>query len=108
MLLCKITNAFLCLEQEDFVPVQDMVVLLNSETLQQQCINIGIVNDVILEDTEVFSVSLSSEDSAITLNPDLTSVSITDNDGELYYETPSAHSSHDRSHLQITKDWFKL
>ena len=46
------------------------------------CTTINIINDVILEDSETFSVQLTATDQAVILNPSSATVSIIDNDGE--------------------------
>jgi len=46
------------------------------------CTAINIINDVILEDSETFSVQLTATDQAVILNPSSATVSIIDNDGE--------------------------
>ena len=48
---------------------------------------VPIINDDILEDTESFTASLTTSDSAVTLNPDLARVDIFEdpNDGNNIY-----------------------
>ena len=50
----------------------------------RQCVTVPIINDDILEGTESFTASLTTSDSAVTLNPDLAWVDIFDdpNDGK--------------------------
>ena len=45
-----------------------------------QCVEIPIMDDVILENDESFSVSLSTTDGAVNILQDQTVVTITDND----------------------------
>ena len=47
---------------------------------QQQCVNISILSDVIVEDTEDFYAALSTMDSAVVLTPDRARIEIIDND----------------------------
>lgn len=47
---------------------------------QQQCINISIISDNIVEDTEIFTVLLTTNDNAVMLSPDEAEVAIIDND----------------------------
>ncbi len=44
----------------------------------RQCVTVPIINDDILEDTESFTASLTTSDSAVTLNPDLARVDISE------------------------------
>ena len=50
----------------------------------RQCVTVPIINDDNLEDTESFTASLTTSDSAVTLNPDLARVDIFEdpNDGK--------------------------
>ena len=45
---------------------------------------ISIIGDVAVEDTESFSVSLTSKDNAVTLAQSSTSVTIQDDDSKMY------------------------
>lgn len=46
----------------------------------RKCINITIIDDELVEDTEIFSLTLASEDNAVSLIPDRLTVMILDND----------------------------
>ena len=46
------------------------------------CIQITIIDDVILEDNETFSVGLSTTDQAVLLNPSSATVTILNSDSE--------------------------
>ena len=50
----------------------------------RECVTVPIINDDILEDIESFTASLTTSDSAVTLNPDLARVDIIEdpNDGK--------------------------
>ena len=47
-----------------------------------QTVMIPILGDTVLESTESFTVSLTSGDSAVTLNPSTTTVTIQDDDSK--------------------------
>ncbi len=49
-----------------------------------QCTDLSIIDNTVLEDSEVFLVTLNSSDSDVTIDPDLdqASVLIIDNDGQ--------------------------
>ena len=46
---------------------------------------ISIIDDLVLEDNETFSVLLSTEDPDVLLDPASATVTIVDNDGEIAY-----------------------
>ena len=50
----------------------------------RQCFNVTIIDDLVLEDTEIFSLILIPGDSnvPVTISPDESDVDIIDNDGE--------------------------
>ena len=50
---------------------------------QRQCADIQLVDDSILENDEIFLVSLSSSDSAVLTSPNTTSVTINNDDSKL-------------------------
>lgn len=52
-----------------------------SSSVSQQCINVSITDDAELENDEVFSVNVSTSDTAVSLNPASAMVTISDNDG---------------------------
>ena len=64
----------------DYSPVSTQ--LLFQPTATQQCRNIAIVQDNILEADETFSVQLSTTDQNVTLIPANATVIIEDNDSE--------------------------
>ena len=51
--------------------------------ITNQTVMIPILGDTVVESTESFTVSLTTGDSAITLNPSTTTVTIEDNDSKL-------------------------
>ena len=58
-----------------------MDLTFNSGTTNQT-VMIPIVGDNVVESTESFTVSLTTGDSAVTLNPSTTTVTIQDDDGD--------------------------
>ena len=50
---------------------------------KRHCVNIEIVDDLVLEDVESFNVSIvrNGLDNSISLNPEVAQINITDNDG---------------------------
>ena len=55
-----------------------------SDTTTRQCVSVDVVDDSVLEDTESLTVSLSltREQSSVSLSPPAATIFITDNDGE--------------------------
>ena len=53
-------------------------------TSLEDCTDISIINDVVFEQDEVFTVQLSTDDEQIMLSPRSASVTIQDNDGKNY------------------------
>lgn len=45
------------------------------------CVEVGIVNDTIVEENEVFSAQLNTSDQQVVLSPDSTTITILDNNG---------------------------
>ena len=65
---------------DDYTSVsQDLTFQPGSE---RQCVEVPIVNDDDLENEEQFSVTITTEEDRVTLEPDSTTVIITDDDGE--------------------------
>ena len=52
--------------------------------ISQQCANIAISDDAILENDELFSVQLTTTDQAVTLSPSSATVTIGDDDSKLF------------------------
>ena len=50
----------------------------------EQCITLSVVSDVYVENDETFSVHLSTMDPDVSLSPAYATVTILDNDGEIY------------------------
>ena len=65
----------------DFVSVENMELQFDESTLTRS-INLTIVGDITLEDSEYFFVNLSTPDNAVDLFPDTTRINILMNDGE--------------------------
>ena len=54
----------------------------NDSNQRRMCVNVAIRDDQLLESTESFTLSLVSVDaSRVELNPNMTEISITDNEG---------------------------
>ena len=53
-----------------------------SSSSNQQCVNITIVDDNVLESLETFSVTIDTSVDRVVLEPNTTVVEIVDNDGE--------------------------
>ena len=49
---------------------------------EEQCFNVTILSDVLIEDDEVFLVQLSTDDGGVVLNPEQADVVILNNDCE--------------------------
>ena len=68
---------------DDYTSVsQDLTFQPGSE---RQCVDVPIVNDDDLENEEQFSMTITTEEDRVTLEPDSTTVTITDDDGENFY-----------------------
>jgi len=78
---------FLLKAPDDYTQTTAPLTFLPGENLQ--CVNISILDDAILESNEDFSVQLNTQDTAaVTINLNSASVTITDNDGEVYQLFP--------------------
>ena len=86
----------------DFDSLQVSVLVFTPETqTQQQCISISIIDDLILEDTEMFNVLLnSSVNERVNLGSPST-VSILDNDGLLTHFVKLIHFDSVTTHIEI-------
>ena len=70
----------------DFNAVVNAPVRFSPPALTPVCIDIGIVEDVVVENTESFVVQIVQFDSAVVIgNPSMTEISIFDNDGVLLF-----------------------
>ena len=67
-------------EGEDFNPL--MSVLDFTPSVLENCVNVGVINDSVVENTEVFFVTVNSND-PVTFNLESVTVSIIDQDGML-------------------------
>ena len=67
-----------CTDGLDFTLVQMPLIFVEGTIIQ--CVEIPIMDEVILEDDECFIVSLSRTDGAVTILQDQTVVTIIDND----------------------------
>lgn len=78
---------FILKAPDDYTQTTAPLTFLPGENLQ--CANISIFDDAILESNEDFSVQLNTQDTAaVTINLNSASVTITDNDGEVYQLFP--------------------
>ena len=53
----------------------------SGSTNNTQCVDVGIVNDDILESSEFFNIILSSSDPDVVIENSMASIIIVDNDG---------------------------
>ena len=64
-------------------------------TISTQMVTVLVLDDNVVEDTEFINLTLTSEDSAVMLNPAAVRINIEDIDSELrhchYYISPSMH-----------------
>ena len=67
-----------CTDGLDFTLVQIPLIFVQGNIIQ--CVEILIMDDIILESDESFSVSLSTTDGAVNILQDQAVVTITDND----------------------------
>ena len=83
-----IENSYFCLYYNsatgDFVPITDMEIVF--EPIEQnQCVNITILNDNLLEDLETFTVFInSSNTSLLSVSQNQATVTITSEDSKLF------------------------
>jgi len=75
-------NCYLLLEPEDYLAVS-IPVIFSPDGLRSRmlCGNITIVDDTVLENTEVFSVTLNTSDTFVEFVQQSSPVNIEDNDG---------------------------
>ena len=66
----------------DYILIPENVIFSPGMT-GPQCLSISITDDSILENDEVFAVVLSATDQDVILNPNTTSVTILDDDGNV-------------------------
>ena len=66
----------------DFLSVDNMMLVFNSSSSDKSCFEIGIAEDSIVENTEMFQLQLSSENPAVIISIPTVIVNIEDNDGE--------------------------
>ena len=77
---CELSIFLLCSAPDDYTSVsQDLTFQPGSD---RQCVEVAIVNDDELENEEQFTVTITTEEDRVTLEPDSTTVTITDDDGE--------------------------
>lgn len=84
---------YFCSEQDFDLPGTSLVFPSGSTISSEQCQLITIVNDGVREDTEEFSITLSSQDPDVVLQPNTTQVLIIDNDSEQKQPQLSAYIS---------------
>ena len=65
----------------------DIPLIFSPDDLPSRCLceNISIVTDLEVENTEVFTLSLTTNDSAVFLQIESSPVNILDNSGEKFY-----------------------
>lgn len=62
-----------------------MTELTFSAQQTRQCVNVTILDDVLLEGVEDFSANLSTADGQVALDPQEAAVTIVDNDGRFHF-----------------------
>ena len=58
------------------------IVLLFNSSINENCVDVGIVSDTNVEDPETFTVRLDTNEPRVTLRPDQGEVTIRDDDSE--------------------------
>ena len=66
----------------DFLPLIDQLTFNPGNGLQRDCATIMVGSDTILEDDESFSVVLTTTDPDVTISPNTTVVTLTNDDGK--------------------------
>lgn len=74
---------FICVAQEDYIPIESAL-SFTQQTSSQQCTNVSIVDDIILENTEQFFVSLASINPSVpvVVSTPVATVNIVDDDSK--------------------------
>ena len=67
--------------QNDYSPLNDTISFQPATSAVPLCISINVINDLILENDEMFTVRLSSADTDVILESQNAIVSISDDDG---------------------------
>lgn len=67
----------------DFTPISQLQLVFRPNSSLEQCVDISIANDDILEGSEILFVELTTSDPDLILDPAIATVSIMDNDGKL-------------------------
>lgn len=76
-------NTFLTfLVQNDYSPLNDTILFQPDASGSPLCISINIINDLTLENDEMFTVRLSSPDIDVIVESQNATVSISDDDGK--------------------------
>ena len=71
---------FILTEPDDYEAIDTE--LMFGFDIERQCVSISLVSDGVLEDTEEVQISLTSEETAVVLDPEKAVISILDNDGK--------------------------
>ena len=66
----------------DFLSLVDQLTFNSGNGLQRDCATITVGSDTILEDDESFSVVLTTTDPDVTISPNTTVVTLTNNDSK--------------------------
>ena len=82
---CSECNCDIITTSGDVDYVSTSVILTFDQSNTRACGDISITPDDIYEDDETFSVTLTTGDEDVTLEPDGGIVTITDDDGSLHY-----------------------
>ena len=83
-MVCFECNCHTITTSGDVDYVSTSVTLTFDESSTRACSDISITPDDILEDDETFSVTLTTGDGDVTLEPDTSVVTITDDDGKCH------------------------
>ena len=73
---------FCCIGDEDYVPVEQLLLTFNANSSPEMCINIGLLPDNVTEIRESFLVLASSSDPSVDIIENQILVSILDDDSE--------------------------
>ena len=83
----------------DYTPVTTDLTFNNTNAAIPQTVAIPILDDLLLEDSEVFNVTLTTNNSNITFLPELTTVTIQDVESKLKEEINHRVVAHGYTHL---------
>ena len=91
----------------DYVPVSRSMIIFNAN-VTTQVVEVFIIDDDIVEHSEIINLTLRSIDSAVILNPSISTITIEDMDSELLYIYHSTYASMSITHLHSPLQWLQL